>query len=205
MDQQQQIARTLARLLTAAEESFVIITLRATGGFVQFVAPADDCLLLDVPVQSLTDDQRRHAESFFADIGGFEEKSQAFQAVLEGGADAAAAVAMDALRTIHEASADAEIELSGELVLPGRRERINPAQAGTCSVCGEVAENLSRRLWFRGLTEAVFTGESMAQVQQVCEDCLRACRRRTRISYAVLGAVLAIAAGVIIIAVVVVP
>jgi hypothetical protein len=206
-DQEQQIAEALTRLLAAGDESFVIITLRETGGFVQFVAPADDRLLLDVPAQSLADDQRRGAELFFADIGGFEEESQAFQAVLNRGPADAAAVALDALRTVYEARADAEIVITGEFGAPVGSETNDgdgrPAASGVCSLCGEAAAALKRRLWFRHWEEVLQGGGPMVELQHVCEACRRECRRQSLIHLAVLAGVVCAAAaavGVVILA-----
>lgn len=112
----ERIALALERLLTRDWGAFVIIEVEATGDFVQFAGSTEQPLLMDVPVQSLSEDEQARARQFFegAGLGAFDDDMQSFMVELGRDPEAAAETALRALRDIFDAPADAALEIREE-------------------------------------------------------------------------------------------
>lgn len=193
-DHQRQIEAALWRLLDSGPESFVVIEVKATGRIVQFAADSER-LILDLPVHLLTEDERRRAEAFFAEIGEFHAESQAFGAVLERDPRAAAKLAAEVLSTVYQASALAPIAIETEFTPAGTGR--DPGPQRLCSLCGEGATDLKRRLWFRHWSEVVAGEGPPVELQAVCAGCRGAEQRQSLIFLGVLVVVVIIAAAVV--------
>lgn len=70
MDNQSQIVDALSELLQRRNvDTFVIFEEEGSGKYVQFAGSANEDLLLDLPSQTLTEDEMKRAEVLFRELG----------------------------------------------------------------------------------------------------------------------------------------
>ena len=68
-----------------------------------------------------------------------------------------------------------------------------------CTECGEESERRHRRFWFRSWWEGLASGESMAEVQYVCDSCRTRERRKSLLYIGIVIIALAIVAVVLLV------
>jgi hypothetical protein len=108
---QPRIARALDEMLQREEQPFVIVK-TATGSAVQFTGSVDEPLLLNLPLDWLSEDERARAEALFAEYDITVEADDNYYMELDRDPQRGAELAMRILREVYRFGDEAELRLT---------------------------------------------------------------------------------------------
>ncbi len=110
-NQHTQIAAAIQKTLSGPQGGFVIFEEKSTGKFVQFAGSSQEPLILDLPWQTLSEDEKVRARTVLAPHGGTEGE-HGFQLNLDRDADRAAQITMEVFRDVYQIAEPLELKTS---------------------------------------------------------------------------------------------
>jgi len=181
-EQTKQLEHALEQLLECdGDDCFVLIEEQTTRKFVQFAASSKAEIVLDLPVKSLTDEERHRAEQLFSSFRVMHGE-HGFEVLLDRDISQAVEVTSRIFNEVYLVDSHAQFTITDA-------DGALAEEEDECDRCGRVTTG--RYKWMRYGWATMMTTGSPLEREFFCFRCLRIMRIYSVIGFSLLGLVVA--------------